>query len=166
MSKYTLTSDDDWIESVRQHLYPKLHGPLSSLGKRIGIPLYAVGHVGEAQYIGKFDENEDTIEDEFDDRGERNPIAALKSLRDGRTSEGSWVVKHDDAPDLIEKGMQLHFTLFVREDGESGRELYAHYEDDWEERPIRHLRGRNFSASEGVAIAEEYLDEHTHLIRQ
>lgn len=161
-----LDSDDDWIEDARLYLYPRLHAPLSSVGDRLGIPLYAVGHVGDNQYVGLFDESEDAIEDELDERGERNPFAGLKELPDGRTSEGSWVVLHQHAPELIEPGMQLHFTLFAPQDGSRGRELHAHYEDDWRERPIPHLRAKNFSASEGVAIAEEYVNEHTHLVLQ
>lgn len=166
MVKSLLNSDDDWIESFRRYLYPRIHAPLSTFGDKIGVNLYSIGHVAEAQYVGKFDEGEETIEKEFDDRAERNPVAALKSLEDGRTSEGSWVVLHDDAPALIEEGMQLHFTLFVREDGQEGRELYAHYEDDWRAAPLDHLRSTNFSASDGVAIAETYLDEHTNLVRK
>jgi hypothetical protein len=161
-----LNSDDDWIESFRRSLYPLLHDPLSKLGEKIGVNLYAVGSVGGNQYVGKFDENEDAIEEEFDSRAERNPVAALKSLEDGRTSEGSWVVLHDHCPDLIEEGKQLHFTLFVREDGAAGRELYAHYEDDWRAAPLAHLRSENFSPEKGVKIAEEYLDEYTHLVRK
>lgn len=164
--KSLLNANDDWIESFRRSLYPLLHDPFSKLGEKIGVNLYAVGSVGGNQYVGKFDESEEAIEREFDDRAERNPVAALKSLEDGRTSEGSWVVLHEHCPDLIEKGKQLHFTLFVREDGKSGRELYAHYEDDWRTAPLDHLRSTNFSPSEGVAIAETYLDEHTHLVRK
>lgn len=164
--KSLLNSNDDWIESFRQSLYPRIHPLLSAFGDKIGVNLYAIGHVGKAQYVGKFDEGEEAIEREFDDRGERNPVAALKSLEDGRTSEGSWVVLHEHAPTLIEPGMQLHFTLFVREDGETGRELYAHYEDDWRAAPLAHLRSKNFSPTKGVNIAETFLDEYTNLVRK
>lgn len=155
-----VSSNDDWIEPFRRTLYPKLHPYLELVGG------YGVGHVGEKQYIGKLDESEDAIEVELDDRGRRNPIACLKSLDDGRVSEGSWVLLHGDNPALIEEGMQVHITMFQREDGETGRELYAHYEDDWRSAPLDHLRENNFSASDGVTRATEYLDEHTYLILQ
>lgn len=155
-----LDANDDWIETLRLTLYPKLHPYLEPFGG------YAVGSVGSGQYVGTLDEGEETIEDALDDRGRRNPIACLKSLDDGRVSEGSWVLLHGDCPGLIEAGMQVHITLFKRADGEPGRELYAHYEDDWRVAPIPHLRATNFDASVGVDLATEYLDEHTHLLLQ
>lgn len=157
-------SDDDWVEGARLYFYPRLHEPLSTLGDRIGVNLYSVGHVGERQYVGVLDESEDTIEKALDDHGERNPVACLKDLSDGRTSEGSWVIRHAERPDLIEEGMQLHFTLFKREDGKPGREIYAHYEDDWRVAPLAHLREKNFDVERGVVLGTEYIDEHTHLI--
>lgn len=155
-----LGSDDDWIEIFRQAVYPQLHPYLKPFGG------YGVGHVGENQYLGKVNENEGAIEQELDDRGRRNPVACLKSLTDGRVSEGSWVVLHEDAPALIEEGMQLHITLFVRSDGEPGRELYAHYEDDWRASPFAHLREKNFDVERGVALGSTYFDEHTYLVLQ
>lgn len=153
-------ADDDWQEGVRRRWYPLLHPLLEPLGG------YSVGTVDGDQYVGKLDEDEDAIEDELDDRGRRNPIACLKSLDDGRVSEGSWVILHGDSPDLVDPGMQLHVTMFVRSDGESGRELYAHLEDDWRVSPLAHLREKNFDEAAGVAKATEYFDEHTYLTLQ
>lgn len=158
LPKFLLNSNDDWQESLRREWYPRLHPYLEPVGG------YAVGHVGSEQYVGTLDESEDAIEDELDDRGRRNPIACLKSLDDGRESEGSWVILHEDSPDLVEDGMQLHVTLFDREDGENGREVYAHYEDDWRVSPIDHLRSSNFSSTQGVSRAEEYVNKHTLLV--
>lgn len=157
--KSLLNENDDWIETFRRSTYPKLHPYLKPFGG------YAVGHVGGSQYVGTFDEDEDTIEDELDDRGRRNPIACLKSLDDDRVSEGSWVILHEDSPDLVEEGMQIHITLFKRDDGKDGREMYAHYEDDWRSAPIAHLLESNFDTETGVMLARDYLDEHTLLVR-
>lgn len=162
--KLLLNSNDDWIESLRLYLYPRLHDPLSALGDRIGINLYAVGHVGDGQLVGFLDEDEEVIEEEIDDRAERNPIACLKELDDGRESEGSWVLRHEDNPDLVEEGMQIHITMFDREDGEDGREIYAHYEDDWRASPLDHLRSAHFEVEKGVSLASKYFDKHTHLL--
>lgn len=57
--KSLLNSNDDWIESFRRSLYPLLHDPLSKLGEKVGVNLYAVGSVGGNQYVSKFDEPED-----------------------------------------------------------------------------------------------------------
>lgn len=162
--KSLLNADDDWIESLRLYFYPKLHDPLSDLGDLIGVDLYALGHVGQSQFVGVLEEDEDTIEEEIDNAAERNPIACLKSLEDGRTSEGSWVLRHEDNPDLVEEGMQVHITMFDREDGGKGREIYAHYEDDWRAAPLAHLREKNFSSERGAEIATEYLDNHSYLV--
>lgn len=161
-----LGADADWIEGFRRTWYPRLHPHLVSFGGRIGTPMYAVGTVRWNQFVGELSEDEEAIEEALDERGRRNPIACLKELPDGRVSEGSWVVLHGDAPPLIEEGMQLHFTLFALQDDSRGRELYAHYEDDWRSSWREHLTETNFSASEGVTLAKEYLDEHTHLVLQ
>ena len=159
-------SDDDWIESFRRTWYPRLHPHLSSLGDSIGIPLYAVGPVHKNQYVGITKIGEESFERELEKIGfVRNPIACLKSLDDDRLSEGSWVLLSENDPSgKIEDGMQLHITFFEREDGETGREVYAHYEDDWRENATAHLREKNFSAEEGVQIARGILDEHSFMV--
>ena len=156
--KFLLDSDDDWQEGLRRWLYPRLHPLLVRYGG------YGVGHCGWNQYAGTFDEDEEVVEDELVDVGfRRNPIAAYKSLPDGRKSEGSWVLLNEDAPDHVAPGMQLHITLFKRKDGKPGREVYAHYEDDWRASPSDHLNEANFSAAAGVDIARDYLNNNTFL---
>lgn len=162
--KFLLDSDDDWQEDTRRRLYPWLHPRLERLGDLIGVPLYAVGGVGHNQYVGKLDEGEEAIEVDLVEIGfRRNPIACLKELPDGRVSEGSWVLLHEDAPDFVAPGMQLHVTMFERKDGQPGRELYAHYEDDWRVAPIAHLRGANWNAPAGVDIATDYFNHKSFL---
>lgn len=154
-----LNSDDDWMESTRSYLYPKIH----PLVKRFGG--YSIGKVTEDQYIGYFSEDEESIEGVFVDLGfERNPIAAFKTHSDGRTSEGSWAITSENDPsNRVSYGRQLHITLFEREDS-SGRDLYAHYEDDWRVNPIAHLRCANFSPSKGVSIGKKLLNERTSVV--
>lgn len=159
--RFLLDSDDDWQEGLRANLYPLLHPYLKLFGG------YAVGETRLNQYVGKFDEDEESIEVEMVDAGfRRNPIACFKSLPDGRASEGSWVLLPENAPDHVAPGMQLHVTMFKRADGQKGREFYAHYEDDWRSAPVAHLRAKNFSAAAGVDIARDYLDERTFLVRR
>ncbi|UBF22187.1 hypothetical protein HRTV-2_gp39 [Halorubrum virus HRTV-2] len=165
LPRFLLDSDDDWQEKTRRSLYPWLHPRLQRLGDLIGVPMYAMGGVGHNQYVGKLDEGEEAIEIDLVDLGfRRNPIACLKSLPDGRVSEGSWALVHEDAPEVIEPGMQLHVTMFERDDGQPGREIYAHYEDDWRTSPLTHLREKNFSVLKGVEIAREYLDSESFLV--
>jgi hypothetical protein len=157
-------SNDDWVEGFRRTVYPRIHRPLSKLGDLIGIDLYATGSVGWNQYVGTVYESEETLEQELDGlSAERNLVACLKSLPDGRTSEGSWVFRHKDEPDLIEEGMQLHLTLFKTSSGRSGRAVYAHYEDDWQNSPLSHLQSKNFSPKKGVAKAGKLFDQKTFI---
>lgn len=158
-----LNDDDDWIETTRGSLYPLLHDPLSRVGDIIGVNLYATGHVYQNQRVGRIDEPEELIEEQIVEAGaRRNPIACLKSLPDGRESEGSWVFLSDDHPE-IEDGMQVHFTLFQPRLGESGRTVYAHYEDDWRVEPLAHLRAKAFSPERGVSLLRLLLDTQTEL---
>ena len=159
--RFLLDSDDDWQEGLRANLYPLLHPYLKPFGG------YAVGETRPNQYVGMFDEDEESIEGGLVDLGfRRNPIACFKSLPNGRASEGSWVLLNEDAPDHVAQGMQLHVTMLERADGQKGREFYAHYEDDWRSAPVAHLRAKNFSAAAGVDIARDYLDKRTFLIRR
>lgn len=77
-------------------------------------------------------------------------------MEDRRVSEGSWVLLHEDNPEVIEEGKQVHITLFDRVDG-PGREIYAHYEDDWRSAPLAHLRSANFDVR--VQLLFEEFDE-------
>lgn len=152
-------ADDDWQEGFRRFWYPRLHHVLALFGG------YGTGHVGKAQYVGLLRADEELIEEEMVRAGaRRNPLAAYKRLSDGRLSEGSWVFLSDDDPSgRVEEGMQLHITLFERADGEPGREVYAHYEDDWRDSPSAHLRGENMSATAGVSMAVEVFFDYTRL---
>lgn len=162
--KFIIDSDDDWQEGFRATYYPWLNSHLESIGKKIGIPLYATGHVSNSQYIGVALEGEETIEEELVKAGfRRNPIACYKSLKDGRKSEGSWVLLHEDAPEYVEKEMQIHLTLFEAEIDNSYRELYAHYEDDWRTSWLKHLKETNFSTKVGVEKATDVINDETFL---
>jgi hypothetical protein len=164
MLRSFLDADDDWIEPFRRSTYPRLHGGLTLFGSFIGVPLFSVRTTGWGRYVGTLDESEECIEAELEYLSSaRNPIAAYKRLPDGRESEGSWVVRHKDAPDLVAPGMQLHITLFPRVHSDTGRAVFAHYEDDWRVRPIAHLRGKNFSATEGVRMAKTFIHRSTFL---
>lgn len=157
-----MSHEHDWIETVRQYLYPKLHKSLSSVG------LYSMGHLGEAQYVCTFHISEDAVEKDLLHRAdwERNPIAAYKVHRDGRESTLSLRLTYQgDTTDreYVEQGMQLHLTFFPSAEGRDGAiDCYAHYEDDWVAAPFAHLRAANFSAKEGVKRTTAYLRNATY----
>ncbi|WP_226041160.1 hypothetical protein [Natrinema sp. DC36] len=144
-----LNADDDWIESTRRWLYPKLHPYLKKIGG------YGIGTVGENQYVMTTEISEEPLEVELVDLGfVRNPIACYKTLEDGRKSEGSWVLYHNEAPQIVAEGMQLHVTLF---NDNGGMGIYAHYEHDWRADWWAHLNEKDFSPEKGVEKATEAL---------
>ena len=63
-----------------------------------------------------------------------------------------------DSRGLVEPGRQLHIMIFERADEQPGREIYAHYEDDWRSAPVAHLREKNFDVKQGVKKAIDLLD--------
>lgn len=156
-------ADDDYIESYRAYLYPKLHPFLDAVG------LYSIGKTFSNQFVGTVSVSEEVFEKELVDAGfHRNPIACYKSTKDGRKSEGSWVLLPEKAGEGIGLGSdrQLHLTLFPRRDGQKGREIYAHEEYDWRDKPIAHLRGKHFSPKAGVAKARQVFDSETYFTFQ
>jgi hypothetical protein len=157
---FLIDADDDWQEGFRSYAYPRLHPYLKPFGG------YGVGTVGYNQYVGTVSIDEEVLEEEFVDLGfYRNPIACFKNLPDGRESEGSWALRsRHDQNSRLDPGRQLHVTLFEREDGEPGRELYAHEEYDWQVYPIRHLREVDFDPEAGSAYARELIDTRTFAV--
>lgn len=154
--KHLLGANDDWIEAVRKRLYPALHPYLQRFGG------YGIGAVYENQYVATSSVDEEALELELQEAGFfRNPIAAYKTHKDGRKSEGSWrITPATDPTGKVEKGMQLHVTLFQSEYDASHIDMYAHYEKNWEADASGHLSEDGFSARKGVEIATEVLDGH------
>lgn len=125
---------------------------------------YAVGTTLPNQYVGSYREDEDVIEKELAEVGfERNPVACFKDLPDGRESEGSWVLRaHDDPLGRLGEDRQIHVTMYELEDGR-GRELYAHEEYDWQDRPWAHYRAVDFRPRRGVEHTAELIENYTFL---
>jgi hypothetical protein len=150
---FGLDTEDDWIEEARRFLYPRIHPYLTKYGG------YGIGTTTWDQYVYSALADDQTIEEALWDCGfRRNPVAAYKSLPDGRESQGSWVLWHEEAPHIVEWGKQLHVTLFYAPDGIPGYELYAHYEYDWRRFPRRHLRGDDIEVESAVRITRNLLD--------
>lgn len=148
----------DWHEPLRKYLYPHLHPFLELFGG------YGVGTVSDTQLVCVLGTDEEVIEKELAEVGfVRNPISAYKTHPDSRESEGSWVLLAADDPcNRLDDGRQLHITLLPRNDGQPGREVFAHDEYDWRKHPLKHLREEHFRARDGVQHAKHIIDEHTY----
>lgn len=155
--KFLLGSNDDYWESFRREVYPKLHPLLVRLGG------FGSGAVYENQYVGTVAVDEETLEEELVDAGfERNPIAAYKTHSDGRLSEGSWRLLADSDPiGKVEDDKQLHVTLFRNGNIGNHVDVYAHYEYRWESEPGKHLSEDSFETSVALDMTKTVIDEHT-----
>lgn len=154
---------ENFWERVRVWLWPKLHWLAQAFGA------YTVGTTGEEQFVGTVDYEEEEFEEvlahELD--FEWNAIACLKS-NDGEWSKGTWSERdasderywdgdpHPNWPDLL-TDYQLHVTLF---EGETGIDVYAHFEKSYWRHPFGHLKGHGLSPEMGVEMMQEILDEH------
>lgn len=94
---------------------------LDRLARRFGLG-YAAYELHPRELAGTVDEPVETVESTLAGHGfERMPLAAWKTLGDGRGEAGSWALR--EGP-LAER--QLHVMLFASGDGTT--ELYAHEE--------------------------------------
>jgi len=156
-----LDADDDYIEQLRGYLYPRIHNFLVEY-----TPAYGVGTINDAHYAGTIPAEEEVIEQELDEVGVvRNPVACFKKHKDGRESEGSWVLlpEYDPGDYVTGPNRQLHLTLFPRRDGKTGREIYAHDEYDWRDCPFKHLRAVNWKLKTGKENARRLIEQETFL---
>ena len=155
LPRSVLGADDDYHETYRRRLYPKLHHGLKHVGG------YGVGTVGAEQYVGETKLDEEALEEELEDRGfVRNPVSCYKTGPDGRPSTGSWVLLSAASPS-VDPGMQLHVTLFNKRG--DGVDIYAHYEDDWRARPLAHLREKRFQPEYGASLARSIFNNDSFI---
>lgn len=141
--------EDDWQEELR----------------RI-VARFFRGRVYENQYVGTVKMNEEQLEKAVFHPGDvqRNLPAYWKyHADDGRDSEGSWRMTHWTHPEYVERGHQLHITIFRNAENPDYIDIYAHYEVSWSYDPIKHLREIGFSPDKGVRIAREWFDNRTYV---
>lgn len=157
-----MSHKQDWIETARRLLYPRLHPLLRRVGG------YAVGHVSEEQHVATIQMGEEEFEKYIltaPHHFERNPIAAYKTAPDGDKSTLSLRLTHHGSEyydgDYVEPEKQLHWTFFNAADG--AIDLYAHYEYDWQAAPLKHLREVDFSEAEGRRRGLRFLRNATDL---
>ena len=117
---------------------------------------YAAYELDNSEHVGRVEASVGEFERALYDSGfTRLPLAALKSLDDGRIERGSWAKRES-----LLAPRQTHVMLFESPPGESGIDVYAHGEPSainpataW-----KHYRGVEYSPSEGVETMREWLD--------
>lgn len=135
----------DYWELIRRYGLP-------ILGKRLPDTIYTTGNVSEAQFVVRTDLDPEQVEEYLWNSGaKRMPLAAYKSLPDGRESVGSWAYR-----DSLLADEQLHITLFEAEEGTG---IYAHAEPS-AINPLtayRHFASDHVDAKGGVEQARKKL---------
>ncbi|UIO98906.1 hypothetical protein Hbl1158_10205 [Halobaculum sp. CBA1158] len=143
----------DWWETLRRAVLPLLDRVAR---RRLPGDHFAAYHLPEREIVGVIDAPPDRVEAMLFEAGfRRMPLAALKTLPDGRVEVGSWAWR--DSP-LAE--LQDHAILFAAAGGDQTL-VAAHQEANalnpwtaWD-----HYRGVGLSAREGERAVRERLDE-------
>lgn len=150
----------DWWESIRAWLIPKLGVFVQFLEDATGNDYYVESKTHANQFVGRVPMGEEEFEKVLDELGfERNPLAAWKHLGSGETEEGSWRrIGYDDSPE-----MQLHVILYDGKDIQNAETnvtyVYAHWELRWDVDPWGHYRGAVYNPDEGVRRMKKLLNE-------
>lgn len=142
----------DWWETLRRVGLPLLDRVAR---RRLPGDHYAAYELREREIVGVIDRPPEAVEQLLWDAGARRmPLAALKSLPDGRVEVGSWAFRES----LLARH-QTHPILFPA--GEGRTLVAAHREANalnpwtaWD-----HYRGVGLSAEAGERVVRERLDE-------
>ena len=132
---------------AREHLTDRTGGEIS----------YAAYELDNSEYVGRVEASVGEFERElYADGFERMPLAALKSLDDGRIERGSWARR-----DGLLASRQHHIMLFESPAGESGIDVYSHTEPNalnpaeaW-----AHYTGKRYDPQAGVDKTRAWLNE-------
>ncbi|WP_049979352.1 hypothetical protein [Halolamina rubra] len=157
--------------ALRQPRSGRLLGPAADFweyGRRLLLPLldrllrrhapgqhYAAYQLSLDEVVGTIDATPEAVEQLLWESGaKRMPLAALKTLPDGRVERGSWAYR-----DSLLASKQIHVMLFSA--GE-GRTLVAAHEEANALNPavaMDHYRGRGYDVPAGERAVRERLDE-------
>lgn len=146
----------DFWERLRSTVIPTL----DALGRRLDVG-YAAYTMGEREYAGTLRAGPEQAEQVLFEAGfRRNPLAAFKTLPDGREEVGSWSYR-----DGLLATHQIHVVLFPPEGNGTGTEVYAHYEYSSINplTALRHYRGEGYSPGKGEERLHELLPEDAFL---
>jgi hypothetical protein len=125
---------------------------------------YASYELHNSEFVGRVATSLGDLERElYADGFTRMPLAALKSLEDGRIERGSWARRES----LLARE-QTHVMLFDTPPGESGVDVYAHREPNainpftaW-----AHYKARGYDPAAGVEAVQQWLDESALAYKQ
>ena len=118
---------------------------------------FAAYELANSEYVGRVEASVGAFERELYDAGfKRMPLAALKSLDDGRIEQGSWARR-----DGLLADRQVHVMLFESPAGESGIDVFAHEEYNALNPAVawKHYTGERYDPAAGVAEIRAWLDE-------
>jgi hypothetical protein len=143
----------DWLETIRGLALPVIDPVLERVVGGAG----AKYELTDAEHAGHLTATPETVEQRLWDKGcRRNPVAAFKTIDDGREEVGSWVYRGED----VDERRQVHVMLFRTPDG--GTDVFAHEEYSsalgWLVRDPRvlrkHYRAVDYDPAAGVKWAQ------------
>ena len=142
----------DWWELLRRRGLPLLD---RLARRRLPGQHYAAYTLSLDEVVGTIDASPEEVEQLLWDSGaKRMPLAAYKTLPDGRTEVGSWAWR-----DGLLAPKQTHVMLF---DGDNGRTLVAAHKEANALNPftaLDHYLGRGYDVPAGERAVRERLDE-------
>jgi hypothetical protein len=143
---------------LRQLLVPLLDHLVKTRGQEFGIPEdinYASYELAQSEFAARVDANVEAVGEALADAGYRRmPLAALKTLPDGRVERASWAWR-----DGLLASTQTHVMLFEAPTGDV--DIYAHREPN-ALNPLRawaHYRGHGYDPEAGGDAVREWLEK-------
>jgi hypothetical protein len=154
--------DPTFWNPIRRALIPTLDRFVDTSGDDAGLPSkldYAAYELAYSEHAATVDAGVHEIGEALADAGyKRMPLAALKTLLDGRVERASWASR-----DGLLARQQTHVMVFDAPPGTAGVELYAHVEPN-ALNPLRawaHYRGRGYDPAAGGEAVREWLEKET-----
>ena len=147
---------------LRRLLVPLLDRIAKTHGDELGLPDdldYAAYELARSEFAARVEAGVDDVGEALANAGYRRmPLAALKTLPDGRIERASWARR-----DGLLASTQTHVMLFEAPPGTTGVEIYAHVEPN-ALNPLQawgHYRGRGYDPEAGGDVVREWLDAET-----
>ena len=147
---------------IRRTVVPLLDRLAKTRGDELGLPddlNYASYELANTEFAARVDAGVEEVGDALAADGYRRmPLAALKSLPDGRIERASWAWR-----DGLLARQQTHVMIFEAPPGASGVDIYPHVEPN-AINPLRawaHYRGKGYDPAAGGDAVREWLEKET-----
>lgn len=158
-------ADATFWNPVRRAIVPLLDRLVKTRGDDLGLPEdldYAAYELARSEFAAQVDVTAYEVGEALAAAGYRRmPLAALKTLPDGRVERASWAWR-----DGLLASTQTHVMVFEappNRGGASTVEVYAHVEPN-ALNPLRawaHYRGRGYDPETGGDVVREWLENET-----